>query len=242
MKIAIIGYGRMGRLIERIALERGHEVVCRIDTGETDRFDSAEFRQADVAIEFSVPSAVVKNLERCFGAGVPVVCGTTGWLSELPRLRELCESGKGTLLYGSNFSIGVNIFFALNRWLSRVMERFPQYSPSVEETHHIHKLDHPSGTAVTLAEDLVETNSNVMCWREPDNGRPFESGELPVSHVRRGEVAGIHTVTWDSPYDTISVTHSARSREGFATGAVTAAEWLIGKKGFFTVGDMLDIK
>lgn len=232
----------MGRLIEEIALERGHEIVCRIDCGSEHLFDSAEFRQSDVAIEFSVPTAAVGNIERCFAAGVPVVCGTTGWLEQLPRLRNECEQGKGTLLYGSNFSIGVNIFFAMNRWLTRVMERFPQYTPSLVEEHHIHKLDHPSGTAVTIADDIVSESSRLQGWREPDNGRPFGPDELPVSHVRRGEVPGIHTVVWESEADTITISHSARSRRGFALGAVTAAEWLAPRRGYFTVADMLEIE
>lgn len=234
LKIALIGYGRMGRMVEQAALKRGHTVVCRIDLGDADALESEAFLTADVAIEFSHPTSAAANIERCLRAGVPVVVGTTGWAAELPRLRELCLQKGGAMIFSSNFSIGVSIFRSLNRFLARVMKRFPQYSPSLEETHHIHKLDHPSGTAITLAEELIEARGDISGWSETP--RP---GELPVKALREGEVPGIHTVAWDSPADVVSLTHSAKSREGFAEGAVAAAEWLPGHCGCFTMTDYL---
>ena len=238
MKIAIIGYGRMGRLIAEIARERGHEIVAVIDVDNRADFRSEAFRSADVAIEFTVPQAGADNILECFAAGVPVVSGTTGFGPRLAELRELCEEGRGTLLHSTNFSIGVNIFRALSRWLAGVMTDFPAYRPYMSETHHIHKLDHPSGTAVTLAEDLLEAYPQAEGWYEPALGsRP--ASWLPVSAVREGEVPGVHTIKWESDVDYISLTHSAKSRAGFAAGAVRAAEWLAGRHGFFTMGEML---
>ena len=239
MKIAIIGYGRMGHLIAKIAEDRGHKIVCTIDVDNTADFNSDAFRSADAAIEFTTPTTAVNNILACFAAGVPVVSGTTGWLDALPDLRDMCDKGKGTLLYGSNFSIGVNIFMAVNRYLAKVMNDFPEYSPSMTEIHHIHKLDHPSGTAITLAEDLVKETDRVKGWAEPEPGKPVACNQLPIDHVREGEVPGTHIITWDSPVDSITITHEAKSREGFALGAVRAAEWIKGRKGFFTVADML---
>ena len=238
MKIAIVGHGRMGRLIEAIARERGHEIVAVIDVDNREDFQGEAFRSADVAIEFSVPSAGYDNILECFRARVPVVSGTTGFGHRLSELAELCKKGEGTLLHSTNFSIGVNIFRALNRYMAAIMTDFPSYRPYMSETHHIHKLDHPSGTAVTLADELVEACPGVEGWYEPAlENRP--EGWLPVSSVREGEVPGIHTVKWESDVDFISLTHSAKSRAGFASGAVRAAEWLAGRKGFFSMGQML---
>ena len=239
MKLAIIGYGRMGHLIAEIAEERGHKIVCTIDADNTDAFNSSEFRSADAAIEFSTPGTAVTNILACFAAKVPVVCGTTGWLDALPDLKDMCQKGDGTLLYGSNFSIGVNIFMAVNRYLAQVMNEFPEYKPTLIEIHHIHKLDHPSGTAITLAEDLVEEVTRIKGWDEPEPGKELAANVLPVDHVREGEVPGTHIITWDSDVDKIVIEHEAKSRRGFAFGAVRAAEWIKGRKGFFTVADML---
>lgn len=239
MKIAIIGYGRMGHMVEAAATARGHKIVCKIDSDDPDAFESEAFRHADVAIEFSTPSTAVDNILRSFAAGVPVVCGTTGWLSALPEIREICDYGRGTLLYASNFSIGVNIFMAVNRYLASVMEKFPAYTPSMTEIHHIHKLDHPSGTAITLAEDIVSEVTRVGSWGEPDADGKVGKGVLPVAHRREGEVPGTHIVKWDSSSDAITLTHEAKDRSGFALGAVMAAEWLAGKKGYHTISDML---
>lgn len=238
MKIALIGYGKMGHIIEKIAKERGHEIVSVIDMDNQDDFNSEAFRSADVAIEFTVPSVAAGNVLKCFEAGVPVVCGTTAWTDRLPEMKKLCDEGKGTLLWASNFSVGVNIFMALNRYLTRMMNAFSQYSPRMVETHHIHKLDHPSGTAVTLAENLIEESSRITDWKEPEQDVEISETTLPIAHIREGEVPGIHTIEWDSAQDTISITHSAKSREGFAMGAVIAAEWLAGKEGFRTIGEM----
>lgn len=257
----------MGHMIERIALDRGHEISVIIDEDNQADIDSKAFRKSDVAIEFTRPDTAVNNLLRCFSAGIPVVCGTTGWLDSLNAVKSVCESGKGALLYSSNFSIGVNIFEAVSRYLAGIMNNYPQYAPAMEEVHHIHKLDHPSGTAITIAEELIEVSNKVDNWKEaadsieyPENAenltsrQPDDSNTLYISHRREGEVPGIHTVVWDSPQDTITISHSAKSREGFALGAVLAAEWLAekckkfsvgplkigsGQTGFFTMKDML---
>lgn len=239
MKIAIIGYGKMGHLIEKIALERGNKVVCIIDADNTEDFNSPQFRSADVAIEFTTPGTAVDNILASFAAGVPVVVGTTGWTNSLPDIKAMCDKGEGTLLWASNFSIGVNLFMAFNRYVAKVMNRFPEYTPSMTEIHHIHKLDHPSGTAITLAEEIVENVDRISKWEEPEEGKKPHSDALVVSHVREGEVPGTHIISWDSDVDTITLRHEAKSRVGFALGAVKAAEWLKGKKGFFTMADML---
>lgn len=229
----------MGHLIQEIAESRGHRIVCAIDADNTSDFNSEAFRSADVAIEFSTPATAVDNILACFAAGVPVVSGTTGWLDALPDIKDMCAKGKGTLMYGSNFSIGVNIFMAVNRYLARVMNDFPEYSPSMTEIHHIHKLDHPSGTAITLAEGIIGATERVESWDEPGPGKTLGKNVLPIDHVREGEVPGTHIITWDSEADRITITHEAKSRRGFAFGAVRAAEWLKGRKGFFSVADML---
>lgn len=238
MKIALIGYGRMGRAIERIAVGRGHEICARIDIDDTHLFESKAFKEADVAIEFTQPTMAVENILRSFAAGVPVVSGTTGWQDSLAEVKAMCEEGRGTLFYSSNFSIGVYLFREANRYLARLMEGFPAYRPLLTEVHHIHKLDHPSGTAVTVAEEIVKANGRLTRWAETEGEDPGE-GVLPIAYERRGEVPGIHSVSWESDVDTITLTHSAKSREGFALGAVVAAEWLQGRKGFFGMEDMM---
>lgn len=237
MKIALIGYGKMGHAIERHAIERGHEVVCRIDADNIDDIDGEAFASADVAIEFTIPTAAEANCRRAMSHGVPVVTGTTGWNDSLPGLRELCDRGEGTLLWSSNYSIGVNLFMKLNRFLASMMQPFPQYRPSMTEVHHIHKLDHPSGTAITLARGIMEADPAVSGWTETPTDDP---SQLVIAHERRGEVPGIHTIAWDSPVDTITINHEAKSRDGFALGAVMAAEWLTGKKGFHTIDQFIN--
>ena len=234
MKIAIIGYGKMGKMIEGIALRRGHQITCRIDKDNTKDFDTEAFRSSDVAIEFTTPATAVENIEKCFKAGVPVVCGTTGWTARLEDMRRRCDAGEGTLLWASNFSVGVNIFKAVNKFLARIMDKFPDYKAEMTEVHHIHKLDHPSGTAITLAEGIIENNSRITGWSEE-----IKEGMLPIKALREGEVPGIHTIKWDSDVDDITITHSAKSRGGFALGAVIAAEWLADKKGFKTIDEMM---
>lgn len=240
MKIALIGYGKMGHIIERIALERGNRITCRIDKDNQEEFDSEVFRTSDVAIEFTTPGTAVGNIRRCFEAGVPVVSGTTGWTEALPEMRKICEEGKGTLMWASNYSIGVNIFMAVNRYLSRIMNKFPEYTPELKEVHHIHKLDHPSGTAITLAEQIVKNTDRIEGWMEPSEESPLLPNLLPVDHERRGEVPGIHTIIWSSEADEITISHSAKGRAGFALGAVLAAEWLAGKKGYHDINEMMD--
>lgn len=235
MKAAIIGYGKMGKAVERFLLERGHEIVAVIDAGEESAFSSAAFRSADVAIEFTTPSTAARNIMLSVDAGVPVVCGSTGWYDRKKEVDDYVTARNGALLAATNFSIGVNVMMELNRRLAAMMARLPQYTPSLSETHHIHKLDHPSGTAITLLEQIEGENGRYSGWSETDAGE----GIIPVSCERRGEVPGIHTVTWTSPVDSISITHDARSRDGFALGAVIAAEWLAGRSGIFTVTEML---
>lgn len=234
MKIALIGYGKMGHAIEEIALKRGHEIVCCIDRDNTADFASQAFAQADIAIEFTTPATAVDNYYKAFAAGKPVVSGTTGWLERLPEIKEACQHGN-TLFYASNFSLGVNIFFAMNRWLASVMNHFDNYRASLEEIHHIHKLDHPSGTAITLAEELIANTDKLSQWSEEKTGNDI----LPVTAIRRGEEPGTHIIRYESDADVITIEHRAKSREGFALGAVLATEFTIGKHGWLTMKDML---
>ena len=234
MKIALIGYGKMGHAIEEAALSRGHEIVCRIDKDNQEDFDSQQFKEADVAIEFTAPSVAIGNYRKAFAAGIPVVSGTTGWLEHLPEVREACEKGQ-TFFYASNFSLGVNIFFAVNKYLAGIMNHFPQYAVELEEIHHVHKLDHPSGTAITLVDDIIARLDSKESWTEE---LPAPAHSIPVVARREGEVPGTHIVTYDSDFDTIRITHEAKSRKGFALGAVVAAEFTVGKKGFLTMQDL----
>ncbi|MCM1504784.1 MAG: 4-hydroxy-tetrahydrodipicolinate reductase [Muribaculum sp.] len=236
MKIALIGYGKMGHAIERIAVARGHEIVCKIDADNTGNFDTEAFKSADVAIEFTTPSTAVDNYLKAFDRGVKVVSGTTGWLEREAEIKALCDEGKATLFWTSNFSLGVNIFFAVNRYLAAVMSGFPQYTPSLEEIHHIHKLDHPSGTAITLAQGIIDEDLSITAWEESDD---VAKDTLKVTAVREGEVPGTHIVRWDSEVDTLTIEHRAKSREGFALGAVVAAEWTASRKGWLTMDEMM---
>lgn len=238
MKIALLGYGKMGQAIERIAKSRGHEIVLIVDENNRDRCIDADLRQADVAIEFTMPGVAVDNYEWCFKNRVPVVSGTTGWLARWEEVKNLCATLEGCFFYASNFSIGVNLFFRLNRQLASMMSRFKDYKVFVEETHHIHKLDAPSGTAITLAEGIIDQHENYSSWKLAEKGL---SGEVvPITAKREGEVPGIHAVTYKSSVDEIEIRHSAYSRDGFAKGAVIAAEFLQGKQvGFYGMEDLL---
>ncbi|MBQ8055918.1 MAG: 4-hydroxy-tetrahydrodipicolinate reductase [Paludibacteraceae bacterium] len=236
MNIALIGYGKMGKMIEEIAVSRGHKIVCKIDLFEKGSFDSLEFDSADVAIEFSVPNAAFDNYMKCFAHNKPVVAGTTGWLDKMGEIKKMCEGGKQTFFYASNYSLGVNVFFEVNRHLAKIMNQYDQYAPALAETHHIHKLDAPSGTAITLADDVVNNIDRVEGWTLVPELKP---NYMPVSAIRRYEVPGIHTVRYDSEYDFIEITHSANTRRGFALGAVVAAEFAHDKKGFLGMQDML---
>lgn len=235
MKIALIGYGKMGKAIEQIAIARGHEISVIIDIDNQEAFDSPEFASSDVAIEFTTPKTAMQNFRKAFAAGVKVVSGTTGWLKELPEVEEACKNG-ATLFYSSNFSLGVNIFFALNKYLAKIMNGFDGYDVRMEEVHHVHKLDAPSGTAITLAEDIISELDRKSGWVE---GKEPAAGEIGIKAFRRGEVPGIHTVIYESDVDTISITHDAKSRAGFALGAVVAAEFTKDKSGLLTMNDML---
>ena len=236
MKIALIGYGKMGQAIERLALERGHEIVACIDRHNPGEWDSDALRHADVAIEFTTPSTAVDNYLKAFERHIPVVSGTTAWTDRMDEIKAACEAQGASFLWSSNFSIGVNIFMALNRYLAAIMAGMPQYHPAMKEIHHIHKLDHPSGTAITLAGQIIEAHPAVTSWTEDPAAADTE---LVISHERQGEVPGTHIVSWDSPVDTITIEHSAKSRDGFALGAVMAAEWLAGRPGFHTLDEMM---
>ena len=235
MKIALIGYGKMGKTIEQIALQRGHQIVSIIDINNTADFDSEAFRSADVAIEFTTPATALGNYMRCFEANVPVVSGTTGWLSHLDEVKAKCEQEGKTFFYASNFSVGVNIFFALNRYLAKIMNGFPAYDVRMTEVHHIHKLDAPSGTAITLAEGILDNVERKERWTLETAEQPTD---LPIHAIREGEVPGIHEIIYESEADTISIKHDAKSRVGFALGAVIAAEFTAGKKGFLGMNDL----
>lgn len=240
MKIALLGYGKMGKVIERIALERGHEIVLRKD--EFNSYDGLS--TADVAIDFSVPSAAVSNISACFNNNVPVVSGTTGWLEHYDEMIALCNEKKGGFISSSNFSLGVNIFFGLNEYLAKIMRQFDSYNVSMEEIHHIHKLDAPSGTAISLAQGVIE-NSNYKNWTlandQTNNGGDSKQA-ITIEAKRIGEVPGTHTVSYNSPIDSIEIKHTAHNREGFALGAVIAAEWLAGKQGIFSMKDVLNLQ
>jgi 4-hydroxy-tetrahydrodipicolinate reductase len=238
MKIALIGYGKMGKSIERIAIERGHEIVLIIDHDNLNELNQANLKLADVAIEFTRPEAAVNNLKLCIDAEVPVVCGTTGWLEKFEELSTYCQKKDGTVMYSSNFSLGVNIFFKLNKLLAEMMDKFPQYDTSIEEIHHIQKVDAPSGTAITLAEGIISTSSRLNNWVKE---KAQIKSDLPIYSIREDSVPGTHIIKYQTDIDTIEIKHTAHSREGFALGAVTASEWIVGKKGIFTMQDMLNL-
>lgn len=235
MKIALVGYGKMGKAIEQIARERGHEIVSIIDINNPQDFASEAFRSADVAIEFTSPATAYGNYLKCFEAGVPVVSGTTGWLDKMPEIKRMCSEEGKTFFYASNFSIGVNIFFAVNKYLAKIMNNFPSYDVRMTEVHHVHKLDAPSGTAITLAEGILENIDRKERWTL---NTAEASTDLPIQAIREGEVPGIHEITYESEADIISIKHDAKSRAGFALGAVLAAEFTAGKKGFLGMSDM----
>ena len=234
MKIALIGYGKMGKMIEEIALSRGHEIVSVIDINNQQDFESDAFASADVAIEFTSPTAAYGNYLKAWAKGVKVVSGSTGWMKEHgDDVKNTCANGK-TLFWASNFSIGVAIFSAVNRYLAHIMNQFPQYDVELEETHHVHKLDHPSGTAITLGEEIVNAIDRKQNWAEDTT----DPNLLRIDHIRRGEVPGIHTIRYDSLEDCITITHDAHSRRGFALGAVLAAEYTNEHNGLLTISDM----
>lgn len=250
MKIALIGYGKMGRMIEEIALQRGHEIVCKIDVNNPQDFDSPEFASADVAIEFTNPTAAYGNYLKAFKHNVKVVSGSTGWMDDHKSdVEALTKNGKQTLFWASNFSIGVAIFSAVNRYLAKIMNNFPQYDVEMEETHHVHKLDAPSGTAITLAEEVIENLDRKTEWVKgfQHNADGTEEGsndvadnQMAIASIRRDEVPGIHSISYDSKADKITITHDAHSRKGFALGAVLAAEYTKEHTGLLTTSDLFN--
>jgi len=232
MKIALLGYGRMGKEIEKIALQRGHEIVIK-STGE----NTYDINEADVAIDFSVPASAYNNISNCINNNVPVVSGTTGWLDRYNEIVDLCNEKNGAFIYASNFSLGVNVFFELNKQLAKMMSTLEQYNIAIEEIHHTQKLDAPSGTAITLAEGIIE-NTNKKAWEL--DGKTSEDN-IPIKALRTPDVPGTHTVTYTSEVDTIDIKHTAHNRQGFALGAVIAAEWLHNKTGVYTMRDVLNL-
>lgn len=232
MRIALFGYGKMGQMIEQIALKRGHEIVAKIDENS----ENIDFSKMDVAIDFSMPEAAFGNITKCLNNNIPVISGTTGWLDKYDEAISLCKEKKGAFIYASNFSLGVNIFFELNNYLAKMMQNLPEYKVELEEIHHTQKLDAPSGTAITLAEGVI-ANSNYAQWKLDS----ASDESLKITSKRIGKVPGTHTVAYDSVVDSIEIKHTAHNREGFALGAVTAAEWIIGKTGVFSMRDVLNL-
>lgn len=240
MKIALIGYGKMGKAIEKIAIQRGHTINTIFHSKHILEANIPE--DTDIAIEFTQPHLAVVHIKKCIDAKIPVVTGTTGWAPELNEIENYVQSKNGALLHASNFSIGVNIFFAINKKLAKLMADHQEYVVKIEEIHHLQKMDAPSGTAISIANGILENNSNLIEWVSKEGEQPnFEKNQIPISAYRKPDVPGTHAVTYTSPIDTISIHHEAHSREGFAMGAVIAAEWLHGKKGVYTMIDVLNI-
>ncbi len=238
MRIALIGYGKMGQAIETIALERGHEIVLKIDIGNRQNFTIENLQKADVAIEFTSPHSAVANILYCVENNTPLVCGSTGWLAELPQIETALNQHNGAFLYASNFSLGVNIFFEINKMLSKLMAGKPAYNVQMTEIHHTQKKDAPSGTAITLAEQILAMDDHKSIWvNEPTDNRK----DLYIESLRIDPAPGTHTITWTSAIDDIEIKHTAHNRTGFALGAVLAAEFLAGKKGMFTMKDVLGL-
>ncbi len=238
MKIALIGYGKMGKAIEEIALQRGHSVVLKIDFDNLQDFTRENMQKADVAIEFTGPHSAVQNITRCLQYGVPLVCGSTGWLHEWDKMKQLCEETNGSFLYASNFSVGVNLFFELNKYLAQLMGNHAEYNVSMEEIHHTQKKDAPSGTAITLAEQVLANIHSKKSWvNQPESN----ASELSIISKRIDPAPGTHSIKYSSEIDDIEIIHTAHSRKGFATGAVLAAEFLPGKKGIFSMKEVLGI-
>lgn len=232
MKIALLGYGRMGQAIEQIAISRGHDIVIKTSSNT-----GYNIKEADVAIDFSIPNAAFNNISNCLNNNVPVISGTTGWLDKYNDAVSLCEKNKGAFIYASNFSLGVNIFFELNEILAKMMTKLDDYKVDIEEIHHTKKLDAPSGTAITLAEGVIKNHSQYSNWKLDESTENI----LPITAKRIPDVPGTHIITYKSDIDTIKIEHEAHSRQGFALGAVIAAEWIIGKTGVFTMKDVLNI-
>lgn len=238
MNIGLFGYGKMGHELEKICLERGHQICWKITSSNRDTLIPEVLKQADVVIEFTSPHSAPDNLRYCLENKVPVVTGSTGWFGQLPEMKEFCAQHEGSLFYASNFSIGVNIFWAVNKYMSGLMNKYPEYKAGIKEIHHTQKLDAPSGTAITLAEKTADAHSFYNGWANENEA--FDN-QIPITAIRKDNVPGTHTLTWKSEVDKLEFTHEAFSRKGFALGAVKAAEWLAGKKGVFTMDDLLGL-
>ncbi|MFS4492312.1 4-hydroxy-tetrahydrodipicolinate reductase [Maribacter sp. 2308TA10-17] len=232
MKIALFGYGKMGKMIEQVALQRRHTIVAKVEVDTP----NVDFSNMDVAIDFSMPDAAFSNISSCIENDVPIISGTTGWLHDHDKAVALCKEKKGGFIYASNFSLGVNVFFELNAYLAKMMKGLEQYQISMEEIHHTQKLDEPSGTAITLAEGIIE-NTSYKGWKLDES----LEGQIPISSKRIGNTPGTHTVEYQSKVDSIEIQHTAHNREGFALGAVIAAEWIVGKTGVFSMKDVLGL-
>jgi 4-hydroxy-tetrahydrodipicolinate reductase len=249
MKIALLGYGKMGKIIEKIATDRKHEIVLIIDKDNQHQLTTENLQKADVAIEFSTPGTVLANIDACFAAGTPIVVGTTGWHEQTEEIKQKCAEGNNSFIYGTNFSVGVNLFFHINKVLARLMNQYPYYDVQVEEIHHTQKLDSPSGTAITIAEGILEGVEAKKQWvnalsqdGSTVNDDDVRADDLLIESYRIENVPGTHTVIYDSEVDSIEFKHTAHNRNGFALGAVIAAEWIKDKKGFYSVTDMFDLK
>ena len=238
MKLVLFGYGKMGKTIERLALEQGDEVVFKVDVDNRADLNVADLQKGDVVIEFTQPESAFENIKLCLEAGIPVVSGTTGWLHRWDEIQSIRAQNNGAMIYASNFSLGVNIFFALNQHLARIMQQFDQYEVELEEIHHTHKVDAPSGTAITLAEGILEHYTHKKTWVNEANTNPET---LPIISKRIENVPGTHEITYESSIDQISIKHLAHSREGFAKGALLAAKWLVGKQGLYSMKDVLGL-
>lgn len=238
MKLALIGYGRMGKEIEKIAIERNHEVVLKIDIDNKDDLNPEKLKDVDVAIEFTIPENAYDNIMECFATHVPVVCGTTGWLDKYYDVTDFCSKNSQAFFYAANFSLGVNIFLKVNKYLSKIMNNFSEYNVEIEETHHTQKLDSPSGTAIRIASDILSNIDRKKAWEEETTDK---ENNINILAKRIENVPGIHTVSYESDIDLIEITHSAKTRKGFALGAVMAAEFIYGKKGVYSMDDLLNI-
>ncbi len=246
MKLALLGYGKMGKIIEKIATDRGHEIILKIDENTLSDMTVENLKKVDAAIDFTTPDSVLGNIQKCFEAQTPIVVGTTGWYGQLQQVKNDCEKYDSALLYASNFSVGVNVFFYVNQVLARLMNKYPYYEVQVEEIHHAQKLDSPSGTAMTIAEGIIENLDsksewvNVLEQNEGEGINQVKNNQVLIESLRIDSVPGTHTVIYDSEVDSIEFKHTAHNRSGFALGAVLAAEWINGKKGFYTAKDMFN--
>lgn len=235
MNIALLGYGKMGKEIEKIALNRKHHIVLKVDKDNADSVTKADLQKADVAIEFSTPHTVLSNIQKCFDADLPIVVGTTGWYDDLEKIKSVCQKENKSLFYASNFSLGVNLFFKVNKYLAELMNKYPEYDVCMEEIHHVHKLDKPSGTAITLAQQIIGKIDRKTKWSIDDNS----DSTLFIEDKREGEVPGTHIIKYRSAIDDIEIMHKAHNRQGFALGSVIAAEFIKGKKGVYTMEDII---